>query len=94
MSRDPPVQFSDQQGQLLAYIHEYIRVNARSPSEQELQLYFLGSFNRRSILNMLNMFERSQLIRRRSDVRRSIELLVDPKWLPPLRAARPIKHDG
>jgi DNA-binding MarR family transcriptional regulator len=75
--------FTDKQGQYLAFIHAYTLVLGRPPAEADLQRHF--RVTPPSAHQMVLTLERAGLIRRRSGVARSIELLVDPQALPPLR---------
>jgi Mn-dependent DtxR family transcriptional regulator len=75
--------FTPTQGQYLAFIYAYTRLNGRSPAEADMQRYFKVSPP--SVHQMVLTLERLGLIRRRAGVSRSIELLVAPEDLPILR---------
>jgi DNA-binding MarR family transcriptional regulator len=75
--------FTDKQGQYLAFIHAYTLVLGRPPAEADMQRHFHVAPP--SIHQMVLSLERAGLIRRRPGVARSIELLVEPERLPPLR---------
>jgi DNA-binding MarR family transcriptional regulator len=81
-STGPPC-FSDKQGQYLAFIHAYTLVLGRPPAEADLQRHF--HVTPPSAHQMVLTLERAGLIRRRPGVARSIELLIEPERLPPLR---------
>ena len=81
-STSPPC-FTDKQGQYLAFIHAYTLVLGRPPAEADLQRHF--HVTPPSVHQMVLTLERAGLIRRRPGVARSIELLVEPERLPPLR---------
>jgi DNA-binding MarR family transcriptional regulator len=77
-----PQRFTDKQGQYLAFIHAYTLVLGRPPAEADLQRHF--RVTPPSVHQMVLTLERARLIRRRPGIARSIELLVEPKRLPPL----------
>ena len=85
--KNDAVSFTEKQGQYLAFIYAYRRVQGRSPAEADLQRYFRVSPP--SVHQMILMLESKELIRRSPGVARSIELLVAPELLPLLR--EPIK---
>jgi Mn-dependent DtxR family transcriptional regulator len=80
--RRPAKIFTPKQGQYLAFIHLYMRLHRRPPAETDMQEYFRVSPP--SVHQMVLTLERAGLIRRRPNIPRSIELLVDPKQLPEL----------
>ncbi len=75
--------FSERQGQYLAFIYAYTKVNARAPAEADIQRYFQVSPP--SVHQMILTLQRNQLIHRTPGVARSIEVLVPPEALPVLR---------
>ncbi len=75
--------FTDKQGQYLAFIYGYTRLNGRPPAEADMQRYFRVSPP--SVHQMVLALERAGLIRRQPGVARSIEVLVAPECLPILR---------
>jgi Mn-dependent DtxR family transcriptional regulator len=75
--------FTDLQGQYLAFIHAYLKLNRRSPSELDFQRFF--EVSPPSVHRMVVELERRDLIRRTPGRARSIELLVAPEDLPILR---------
>ena len=75
--------FTDRQGQYLAFIYAYTRVNGRPPAEADMQRYFQVSPP--SVHQMVLTLERTGLIRRQPGMARSIEVLVAPECLPVLR---------
>jgi DNA-binding MarR family transcriptional regulator len=77
--------FTPKQGQYLAFIHAYTLVLGRPPAEADLQRFF--RVTPPSVHQMVLTLERSRLIRRHPGIARSIEVLVDPEALPPLRAS-------
>lgn len=74
--------FTPKQGQYLAFIHLYTRLNRRPPAETDMQQYFRVSPP--SVHQMVLTLERAGFIRRQPGIARSIELLVDPRQLPEL----------
>jgi len=75
--------FTPKQGQYLAFTHAYMRLHRRPPAEADMQQYFRVSPP--SVHQMVLTLERAALIKRRSGVARSIEMLIEPKHLPVLR---------
>ena len=75
--------FTDRQGQYLAFIYAYTRVNGWPPAEADLQRYFRVSPP--TVHQMVLTLERTGLIRRQPGMARSIEVLVAPECLPVLR---------
>jgi Mn-dependent DtxR family transcriptional regulator len=78
----PTKNFTPKQGQYLAFIHLYTRLHRRPPAETDMQQYFRVSPP--SVHQMVLTLERAGFIRRKRRTPRSIELLVDPKYLPEL----------
>jgi Mn-dependent DtxR family transcriptional regulator len=74
--------FTELQGQYLAFIYAYTRLNARAPSEADMQRYF--GVTPPSVHRMVLAPEQAGLITREPGRARSIELLVDPRMLPVL----------
>ena len=77
----PP--FTEKQGQYLAFIHAYTKLNRRPPAETDMQRYF--EVSPPSVHRMVVELEKRSLIRRTPGAARSIELLVAPEALPALR---------
>ena len=75
--------FTDKQGQYLAFIYAYTRIHGRPPAEADLQHHFRVSPP--SVHQMVLTLERAGLIRRRPGVARTIEVLIAPELLPVLR---------
>lgn len=80
--------FTDKQGQYLAFIDAYTRVNGRPPAEADMQRHFRVSPP--SIHPMVLTLERAGLIRRQPGLARSIEVLLDPERLPVLSRTQPV----
>lgn len=79
----PQPEFTELQGQYLAFVHAYTRVNRRPPAEADMQRFF--GVTAPSVHRMVIELDIRGLIRRTPGVARSIELLVPPEALPVLR---------
>lgn len=79
----PAKSFTKKQGQYLAFIYAYTRLNRRPPAEIDMQRYFQVSPP--SVHHMVVTLERAGFIRRQPGLARSIEMLIDPECLPVLR---------
>jgi hypothetical protein len=79
----PAKPFTDKQGQYLAFIYAYTRLNRRPPAEIDMQRYFKVSPP--SVHQMVLTLEREGFISRQPGVARSIEMLIEPERLPVLR---------
>jgi DNA-binding MarR family transcriptional regulator len=79
---DSRPRFTAKQGQYLAFIHAYRRLLGRSPSEADMQRFFLVTPP--SVHQMIVSLEKAALITRQPSVARSIALTVDPAFLPEL----------
>ena len=74
---------TEKQGQYLAFIYAYTKLNRRPPAEADIQSYF--RVTPPSVHRMIIELETKGLISRRPGQARSIELLVPPEQLPILR---------
>jgi DNA-binding MarR family transcriptional regulator len=82
--------FTRKQGQYLAFIEAYTRVNLRPPAEADIQRRF--GVTPPTVHQMILALEREGLISRRPSVPRSIEVLVPPERLPVLEMPnQPVK---
>ena len=72
--------FTERQGQYLAFIHAYTKVNGRPPAQADLQRFF--AVTAPSVHQMILALERRGLLRRTHRRARSLEVLVDPEHLP------------
>lgn len=79
----PPRNFTDKQGQYLAFIHLYTKLNRHPPAQADIQRYF--EVTPPTVHNMLVTLEQRGFIRRQPGQARSIEVLLDPDLIPPLR---------
>ena len=75
--------FTEKQGQYLAFIHLYTKINRRPPAEADMQSYF--QVTPPSVHQMVRNLERAGLIRRTPRKARSIQILIAPERLPDLR---------
>ena len=74
--------FTDKQGQYLAFIHAYTKLNRRPPAEADMQRYF--EVTPPTVHRMVVELEKRGLISRTPRASRSIKLLVAPSLLPAL----------
>lgn len=75
-------QFTKLQGQYLAFIVAYTKLNRRAPADADLQRYF--DVTPPSVHNMIVTLERRGLIKRAPGRARSIEIVVPLNEVPPL----------
>lgn len=75
--------FTDKQGQYLAFIRDYTKVNGRAPAEADMQRFF--GVTPPSVHRMVVELERKGLISRTPRQARSIRLVVAPDQIPALR---------
>ena len=75
-------EFTRLQGQYLAFIVAYAKLNRRPPAEADFQRYF--EVTPPSVHNMIITLERRGLIARTPGRPRSIEVLVPLSAIPPL----------
>ena len=76
------VEFTKKQGQYLAFIYHYTKLNRRPPAQTDIQRFF--GVTPPSVHNMLLTLERKGLLARTPGKARSIEVLVGPNDLPHL----------
>jgi repressor LexA len=75
-------QFTNLQGQYLAFIVAYTKLNRRAPAEADFQRFF--EVTPPSVHNMILTLDRQGLIRRTPGRPRSIEVSVPADQIPPL----------
>jgi Mn-dependent DtxR family transcriptional regulator len=75
--------FTERQGQYLAFISTYLKVNGRSPAESDIQRYF--GVSPPTVHQMVLKLESLGLIRRKPGVARSIQVMVSPDDIPGLK---------
>lgn len=78
---NPP--FTPLQGQYLAFIYAYSKVNRRPPAEADMQRFF--EVTPPSVHRMVLELELRSLVRRQPGAPRSLEVLLPPEQLPILR---------
>ena len=74
--------FTDKQGQYLAYIYMYTKVNGQPPAEADMQRYFKVSPP--SVHTMILQLEKRGLISRIPRQPRTITVLLDVNDIPTL----------
>jgi len=74
--------FTPKQGQYLAFIHLYSKLNRQPPAEADMQRYFGTSAP--TVHSMVVRLEERGLISRERGKARTIRVLIDPKQLPEL----------
>ncbi|MDH6264552.1 MAG: MarR family transcriptional regulator [Bradyrhizobium sp.] len=84
MSGKAAPRFTAKQGQYLAFIDAYIRVNRLPPAERDIQRFF--GVTPPTVHQMILTLERNGFIRRTPGASRSIEIVVPPEDLPVLQA--------
>ncbi len=77
-----PAPFTPRQGQYLAFIHYYDKINRRPPAEADIQRYFKVSAP--TVHQMVLALEAGGHLQRTPGAARSIRVLVPPTALPPL----------
>jgi repressor LexA len=75
-------EITEKQGQYLAFIYYYSKVNGRAPSEADMRVYF--NVTPPSVHQMLLTLERRGFISRVPGQGRSVKLLVSREQLPDL----------
>jgi DNA-binding MarR family transcriptional regulator len=80
--------FTAKQGQYLAFIWAYVRINDRAPAEADFQRYF--KVTAPSVHQMLKTLHNLGLIDKQPGVARGIQLLVPPQELPILGIDQPV----
>jgi len=74
------VEFTPKQGQYLAFIYYYTKINKRPPAEADIQWYF--RVTPPTVHQMILRLEERGLIKRIPGQARTIEVLVPPEQLP------------
>lgn len=73
---------TDKQGEYLAFIHAYTKVNRRPPAEADMQRFF--EVTPPTVHRMVVELESKGLIERTPRQARSIRVLLPPEQIPPL----------
>jgi repressor LexA len=74
--------YTEKQGQYLAFIYFYTKVNGRAPAEADMERFFQVSPP--SVHRMLMELERKKLLARIPRQPRSLRVLLPPNQLPTL----------
>ena len=82
-------EFTEKQGQYLAFIHAYILLNRRPLAEADMQRFF--GVTPPTVHRMVLELETHGLIERTPGAARSIRLVIEPDDLPRLREPESIK---
>jgi len=75
--------FTPKQGQYLAFIHNYTKINGQPPAERDMQRYFRTTPP--SVHDMILRLEQKGLIERTPGKARSLRVLIAPEDLPSLK---------
>ena len=75
-------EYTKKQGQYLAFIYHYTKVNRRPPAELDIQRYF--GVTPPSVHQMILRLEECGFISRVPGQARTIKVLISPERLPPL----------
>ncbi|MEM9004837.1 MAG: MarR family transcriptional regulator [Cyanobacteria bacterium P01_F01_bin.86] len=75
-------QYTPKQGQYLAFIYYYTKLNGLPPAERDMQAYFKTTPP--SVHQMVLTLEKRELISRQPGQPRSIQVLLPPEQLPDL----------
>ena len=75
--------FTDKQGQYLAFIYNYSKMNRRPPAEADIQMYF--RVTPPTVHQMILKLEEKGLISRTPGQARSIQVLAPLELLPHLK---------
>jgi DNA-binding MarR family transcriptional regulator len=73
-------EYTEKQGQYLAFIYYYTKINGRPPAETDMQRYFRTTPP--TVHQMILTLERKGLISREPGKARSIKVLLTPAQLP------------
>lgn len=79
---DPQSPYTAKQGQYLAFIYYYTKVNGRAPAEADMQHYF--ETTPPTVHQMVLSLERKGLLSRTPGSPRSVRVLLDRSQLPDL----------
>jgi len=75
--------YTEKQGQYLAFIYNYMKINRMAPAEIDMQKYFRTTPP--TVHQMVMKLVEKQLIKKIPGKSRSIELLLDISELPDLK---------
>ncbi len=85
-------EYTEKQGQYLAFIHSYTLINGRPPAEADMQRFFHVSPP--TVHQMVLTLEERGFIAREPGKSRSIQILLPPDQLPRLQELSPRGRDG
>ena len=74
--------YTAKQGQYLAFIYYYTKINRQAPAEADMQYYF--QVTPPTVHQMVLMLEQLGFIARTPGQARSVQVLLPPDQLPPL----------
>lgn len=74
--------YTARQGQYLAFIYNYTKINGQAPAEADMQRHF--KVTPPVVHDMILMLEKKGLISRTPGAARSIKVLLQPEQLPHL----------
>ena len=77
-----PAAYTPRQGQFLAFIHDYAKLNGQPPAERDIERYFRSTPS--AVHQMILTLETRRLIGRTPGKARSIRLLLPRAALPDL----------
>jgi Mn-dependent DtxR family transcriptional regulator len=75
--------FTEKQGQYIAFIYNYSKINRRAPAEADIQIYF--NVSPPTVHQMILKLEEKGLISRTPGQARSLRVLVPLEALPHLK---------
>jgi repressor LexA len=75
--------YTEKQGQYLAFIYYYSKINGYPPAQADLQRYF--EVSPPSVHQMILTLEKLSLIKRKPRTSRSLEILLPIEQLPTLK---------
>ena len=81
-SEQEKIPYTEKQGQYLAFIHLYMKLNGVAPAHADLQLHF--NVTPPSVNQMIKTLEAKGFIQKKPGVARSIKLLIPVNLLPEL----------
>lgn len=74
--------FTQKQGQYLAFIYHYTKVNGIPPAQADIQRFF--HVTSPTVHNMVVLLEKKKLLLRKKHQARSLKVCVPPEQLPEL----------
>ncbi len=82
VSGEKKSRYTQLQGQYLAFIYYYTKLNGLPPAERDFQVYFKANFS--SVHSMILLLEKKRLIERMAGKARSIKLVLSREEIPDL----------